>query len=124
MSRGKDVGEKLPLLTLTLEPLVDEAVEQGSTVVAESGRGVGVKSEPVLRSHRLPILQRLKQRLFLENVLGGRLGFFGFQVSRGWLHRAIYGTCLLLTLYRGESYTYTGDLSTEELTLLKAMVTP
>ena len=55
---------------------MDEAVEQGSTVVAESGRGVGVKSEPVLRSHRLPILQRLKQRLFLENVLGGRLGFF------------------------------------------------
>ena len=67
------------------------------------------------------------KKLFSENFfLAGGGGFF-LRVSgsrRGWLHRASYGTCLLLTLFRGESYTYTGDLSTEELTLLKTMVRP
>ena len=48
------------------------------------------------------------------------MDFFGW-VSRGWFggytELSMAPVCLLLTLYRGESYTYTGDLSTEELTL-------
>ena len=38
------------ILTLTLEPLVDEPVEEGAAVVAEGGAGVGVYAEPVLRA--------------------------------------------------------------------------
>ena len=35
-------------LTLALQPLVHEAVQQGAAVVAEGGTGVGVQAEPVL----------------------------------------------------------------------------
>ena len=84
-------------------------------MVAESWRGVGVKTKPVLRSHRLTIATTKAKAIFRQ--VFRRWIFLGGFRGAGWLHRAIYGTCLLLTLYRGESYTYTGDLSTEELTL-------
>ena len=41
----------------------------------------------------------------------------GFEGLVGYTELSMAPVCLLLTLYRGESYTYTGDLSTEELTL-------
>ena len=43
----------MPSLTLALETLVDEAVEEGAAVVAEGGAGVGVQAEPVLGAQRL-----------------------------------------------------------------------
>lgn len=43
-------GGRAPGYTLTLEALVDEAVEEGPTVIAESGRGVRVVAEVVPRA--------------------------------------------------------------------------
>ncbi len=46
------------LLTLTLEPLVDEPVQEGAAMVAEGGAGVRVHTEPVLRAVVLQIRAR------------------------------------------------------------------
>jgi hypothetical protein len=48
----------ISLLTLTLEPLVDEPVEEGAAMVAEGGAGVRVHAEPVLRAVVLQIRAR------------------------------------------------------------------
>jgi hypothetical protein len=48
----------ISLLTLTLEPLVDEPVEEGAAMVAEGGAGISVYAEPVLRAVVLQIRAR------------------------------------------------------------------
>jgi hypothetical protein len=48
------------VLTLTLESLVYEAVQQGAAVVAEGGAGVGVHAEPVLGAVVLKIGVRMR----------------------------------------------------------------
>ena len=53
-------------LTLALESLVDEPVEEGAAVVAEGGGGVGVQPKPVLRSHSLPIATSKAKAIFKE----------------------------------------------------------
>jgi hypothetical protein len=52
---AKQNGRHFPMLTLALEPLVDEPVEEGAAVVAEGGAGVRVHAEPVLRAVVLQI---------------------------------------------------------------------
>ena len=100
---------------------MDEPVEEGAAVVAERGGGVRVQTEPVLRSHSLASATSKSKAIF------GQLfrTFLGFRFrGAGYTELSMAPVCYLLTLYRGESYTYTGDLSTEELTLLKTMVRP
>ncbi len=57
-SHGQNKMAAISLLTLTLEPLVDEPVEEGAAMVAEGGAGVRVYAEPVLRAVVLQIRAR------------------------------------------------------------------
>lgn len=62
---GETKNRQLPL-TVTLHALVDEAVQQGATVVAEGGAPVGVDLELVLCSGVL-VDQRKHERYILKN---------------------------------------------------------
>ena len=66
IQQKKDQRDIFFTLTLALETLVDQPVEKRATVVAEGGRGVGVKSKPMLSPHRLTISSLRLKSYFLK----------------------------------------------------------
>ena len=102
-----------PSLTLALESLVDEPVEEGAAVVAERGGGVGVQTEPVLRSHSLTSATSKTKAIFgqlFRTFLGFRFRGAGYtELSMApvcYLHYTEVNLTLTLVTYRQKNLLY------------------